>query len=106
MEGEFEVFNSGGKWAFLFSKLLLKAINCIHNYAQDEIMVSGLSGTCTLYNQATDQNHTYLATATSVNLTLDLKQFCQVNNKWISNVEGAKTLAKGVELNNDQSNQT
>lgn len=106
VEGEFEVFNSGGKWAFLFGKLLLKAFNAIHDYAQDEITVSGLSSTCTLYNQVTDQNHTYLATATGVNLTLNMKQFCQVNNKWISNVEGAKTPVKGVELNNDQSDQT
>ena len=54
VEGKFEVFDSGGKWVFLFGKPLLKAFNTIHNYAQDEIMVSGLGGTCTLYNQATD----------------------------------------------------
>ena len=59
-----------------------------------------------MYNQATDRNHTYLATAAGVNLTLDVKQFCQVDNEWISNVGGAKTPAKGVELNNDQSDQT
>ena len=105
-EGKFEVFNSGGEWAFLFGKPLLKAFNAIHDYSQDEITVSGLGSTCTLYNKATDRNHTYLATAAGVNLTLNVKQFCQVDNEWIYNVGGAKTPANGVELNNDQSNQT
>ena len=53
-EGKFEVFDSGGEWAFLFGKPLLKVFNTIHDYAQDEITVSHLGGTCTLYNQATD----------------------------------------------------
>ena len=33
--GEFEVFDSGGHWDFLFSKLLLMAFKAIHEYGED-----------------------------------------------------------------------
>jgi hypothetical protein len=87
---EFEVFDSGGEWAFLFSKPLLRAFNAIHDYALDKITVSGLGGTCTLYNQATDPNYMHLSTSTGVNLTLDVKQFCQVSDKQESEVGGTE----------------
>ena len=85
-EGEFEVFDSGGEWAFLFSKPLLRAFNAVHDYAQDKIAVSNLKDTCTLYNQAVDPNHTHLLTSAGVNLTLDVKQFGQVKNEQEFNV--------------------
>ena len=99
-EGEFEVFDSGGEWAFLFSKPLLRAFNAIHDYAQDKITVSGLGGTCTLYNQATDPNYTHLSKSAGVNLTLDVKQFCQVSDKRESKVGGTEPPARGVDPSN------
>ena len=99
-EGEFEVFDSGGEWAFLFSKPLLRAFNAVHDYARDEITISGLGGTCTLYNQATDRNHTHLAASAGVNLTLDVKQFCQVNDEQVSEVGGDEPPVRGVDCSN------
>jgi len=38
-EGEFEVFDSGGGWEFLFGKPLLRTFNAIHNFATDIVIV-------------------------------------------------------------------
>ena len=47
----FEVFDSGGKWDFLFGKTLLETFKAVHNYESDEITVYGNEGKTTLYNQ-------------------------------------------------------
>ena len=48
----FEVFDSGGKWDFLFGKTLLEAFKAIHDYKLDEITVQGNGGKTTLHNQS------------------------------------------------------
>jgi transposase InsO family protein len=48
----FEVFDSGGKWDFLFGKTLLEAFKAVHNYETDEITLHGMEGTVVLHNQA------------------------------------------------------
>ncbi|KIK41123.1 hypothetical protein CY34DRAFT_50702, partial [Suillus luteus UH-Slu-Lm8-n1] len=48
--GEFEVFDSGNGWNFLFGKPMLRAFRAIHNYETDQVQVSGAGGTKTLYN--------------------------------------------------------
>ncbi|KAG1726920.1 hypothetical protein EDB19DRAFT_1833266 [Suillus lakei] len=50
--GEFEVFQSSGGWKFLLRKPLLQAFKVVHDYESDEVQVSGIGGTATLYNQA------------------------------------------------------
>ena len=47
----FEVFDSGGKWDFLFGKTLLEMFKAIHTYESDEITIRGGKGNATLYNQ-------------------------------------------------------
>jgi hypothetical protein len=47
-----EVFDSGGRWDFLFGKTLLETFKAIHNYELDEITISGNGGETTLRNQA------------------------------------------------------
>ena len=47
----FEVFDSGGKWDFLFGKTLLETYKAVHNYESDEITVCGDEGKATLCNQ-------------------------------------------------------
>ena len=49
---KFEVFDSGGKWDFLFGKALLEKFKVIHDYESDKITVHGTGGKPTLYNQA------------------------------------------------------
>jgi hypothetical protein len=48
----FEVFDSGGKWDFLFGKTLLETFKAIHSYESDEITVHGKGGKTIMYNQS------------------------------------------------------
>jgi hypothetical protein len=47
----FEVFDSGGKWDFLFGKTLLESLKAIHNYEMDEITLHGTERKTTIGNQ-------------------------------------------------------
>ena len=47
----FEVFDSGGRWGFLFGKTLLETFKATHDYELDEITISGVGGKTTLSNQ-------------------------------------------------------
>lgn len=47
----FKVFDSGGKWDFLFGKTLLEKFKAVHEYAQDEITIHSTKGKTTLKNQ-------------------------------------------------------
>lgn len=53
--GEFEVFDSGGHWDFLFSKPLLTAFKAIHEYGEDRVTVLGLEGMTILENEVHTQ---------------------------------------------------
>jgi hypothetical protein len=50
-QGNFEVFDSGGGWSFLFGKPLLKAFKAQHEYEQDTIQVRSEGRKATLTNQ-------------------------------------------------------
>ncbi|KIK31830.1 hypothetical protein CY34DRAFT_59689, partial [Suillus luteus UH-Slu-Lm8-n1] len=49
-EGNFEVFDSGGGWAFLFVKPLLQSFQANHDYKTDSITISNSSQSATLQN--------------------------------------------------------
>ena len=51
-KASFEVFDSDGKWDFLFGKTLLETFKAIHNYEKDEITLHGNEGATTLHNQS------------------------------------------------------
>ena len=38
-EGEFEVFDSGGSWEFLFGKPLLRCFNATHDFNTDTVTI-------------------------------------------------------------------
>ncbi|KAG2058756.1 hypothetical protein BDR06DRAFT_836973, partial [Suillus hirtellus] len=50
VQGEFEVFDGGGEWKFLFGKPILQVFKAIHNYRMDQVQISGIGGTKMLYN--------------------------------------------------------
>jgi hypothetical protein len=52
----FEVFDSGGKWDFLFGKSLLETYKAIHNYELYEIVLKENSKKTTLHNQSRTAN--------------------------------------------------
>jgi len=43
--GEFEVFDSGGGWKFLFGKLMLHAFKAVHDYRTDEVDITDIGRT-------------------------------------------------------------
>ena len=49
------MFNSGGKWDFLFGKMLLELFKAVHDYKMDEIAIQGTRGEATL------KNHSHMA---------------------------------------------
>ena len=73
-EGEFEVFNSKGGWAFLFGKLLMRKAWAIHDFEADVVKIRSESGTITLTNQINEEAAEH-AIALGVSLTLDAKQW-------------------------------
>ena len=69
----FEVFDSGGNWAFLFGKPSLEAFDVIHNYGNDTVTVTGIGGLITVQNQAQYPHYTLITKVAGVNLALDVK---------------------------------
>ncbi|KAG0701844.1 hypothetical protein DFH29DRAFT_999831 [Suillus ampliporus] len=57
-EGEFKVFDSGGRWKFLFGKPLLHAFKAVHNYETDHVQITGKGGSTTIRNQGLTENPT------------------------------------------------
>ena len=51
--GTFKVFNSGGRWSFLFGKLLLRAFRAKHDYNTDEVTIRDNNNTVMLHNNFT-----------------------------------------------------
>jgi hypothetical protein len=74
-EISFEVFDSGGSWAFLFGKPSIEAFHGIHNYVKDTIEISGIGGSTTITNQAKHPHYVHVAKVTGTKLTLDIKQY-------------------------------
>ncbi|KAJ3847558.1 hypothetical protein EV368DRAFT_87603 [Lentinula lateritia] len=44
VDGEFEVFDSGSSWKFLFEKPLLKRFSAVHDYGKESIVLHGKRG--------------------------------------------------------------
>jgi hypothetical protein len=73
IEGEFEVFNSGGSWAFLLGKPLLRLFRAKQAYGSDTVSIRGDSNKKeTLYNQITKARAG--GDKPGINLMLDMKQ--------------------------------
>ena len=76
VEGEFEVFNSGGSWAFLLGKPLLRSFRAEQTYWQDTVSIhDGKGNKETLHNEIMKTRAG--GDTPGVNLTLDVKQ-CDV----------------------------
>ncbi|KAJ3906072.1 hypothetical protein F5879DRAFT_787730, partial [Lentinula edodes] len=41
VDGEFEVFDSGGSWKFLFGKPLLERFSAVHDYGKESLVLHG-----------------------------------------------------------------
>ena len=75
VEGVFEVFDSGGGWAFLFGKPLLRTFKAKHNFEDDTVTITGANNvSTTLENSLVTIRADEDPRDISVSLTLDVKQ--------------------------------
>jgi len=75
-QGEFEVFDSGGGWAFLFGKPLLRAFKARYNFEDDTVTVTGNNGApTTLGNGIMKRYVGESPESMGMSLTLDMKQW-------------------------------
>ena len=49
-EGEFEVFDSGGGWEFLFGKPLLRCFKAVHDFNSHTVTIQTVQGSVVLHN--------------------------------------------------------
>ena len=74
-KGEFEVFDSGGSWAFLFGKPLLCVFKARHNFEEDTVTITDANDMSTTLENGL---MTILANEDleeiGISLTLDVKQ--------------------------------
>ncbi|KAG1731055.1 uncharacterized protein EDB91DRAFT_1252314 [Suillus paluster] len=73
-EGDLEVFDSGGGWAFLFGKPLLQSFKAEHNYQSDTIKIINSSQSTTIHNQVAHPQALQRAEHQGTSLTQDVKQ--------------------------------
>ena len=74
-QGEFEVFDSGGGWAFLFGKPLLCAFKARHNFEDDTVTVMGDNSALTTLGNGMMKRYTGKSPESiGISLTLDVKQ--------------------------------
>ena len=77
----FEVFDSGGNWAFLFGKPSLEAFDAIHNYGNDSVTATGIGSSITVQNQVQYPHYALIAKVAGMNLALDVKQY---KREWLT----------------------
>jgi len=85
IKGSFLVFDSGGGWAFLLGKPLLRALRAVHDYSEDTITISDNKTRAVLANRYHDPKHLHVVG--DQRPTLDVKQVTQTRehkySKWI-----------------------
>ena len=70
-KAEFEVFDSGGSWEFLFGKPLLHRFRALHDFDKDTVTVRSAHESVILHNAAEGNAQT---TPTGISLTLDVEK--------------------------------
>jgi hypothetical protein len=74
-KGGFEVFDSGGSWAFLFRKPLLCVFKARHNFEEDTVTITDANGmSTTLENGLATIHANEDLEEIGISLTLDMKQ--------------------------------
>jgi hypothetical protein len=72
-KGDFEVFNSGGGWAFLFGKPLLQSFKAEHDYKSDSITIANDFQSTIIRNQVAHPR-ALQQVERGISLTQDIKQ--------------------------------
>ena len=72
--GYFEVFNSGGSWAFLLGKPLLRRFNAKQDFEADTVEITANNGSVTTLQNELNTPRATTPTTEGTSLTLDIKQ--------------------------------
>ena len=89
MEGEFEVFDCGRGWKFLFGKLLLRCFQGVHDYDTDTVSIQSKHGTAILHSNNAQEA---LTAPAGKSLTLDAEQ----RENLVGGSSGAKPPSRQV----------
>jgi hypothetical protein len=82
IRGSFEVFDSGGSWAFLLGKPLLRRFKAKQDFETDTVSIQAHDGSTTTLRNELSMPKAFefgMKDTKNINLTLDIKQF-----KWTS----------------------
>jgi hypothetical protein len=74
IKGSFEVFDSGGSWAFLLGKPLLRQFKACQNFSSDTVEIRASNGATTVLQNELKTPRAVEPTAEGISLTLDVKQ--------------------------------
>jgi hypothetical protein len=74
IRGSFEVFDSGGSWAFLLGKPLLRLFKARQNFGTDTVEIGANNGSVTILQNELNTPRASESGTKEVNLTLDIKQ--------------------------------
>ena len=77
VRGSFEVFDSGGSWAFLLGKPLLRRFKAKQNFGSDTVEIEAEDGTKTILQNELNVPRVSEPETKQINLTLDVKQLGQ-----------------------------
>ena len=78
IKGSFEVFDSGGSWAFLLGKPLLRRFNAKQNFKTDTVEIETGDGTITVLQNELNTPRAFEPDVGEINLTLDVKQLNKI----------------------------
>lgn len=74
IKGSFEVFDSGGSWAFLLGKPLLRRFRARQNFGLDTVDIEASNGSVTVLQNELHVPRAFESATEGVSLTLDIKQ--------------------------------
>ena len=74
IKGSFEVFDSGGSWAFLLGKPLLRRLKARQNFGSDTVEIEANDGSVTILQNDLSVPKAFEPSTEGVSLTLDVKQ--------------------------------
>jgi hypothetical protein len=78
IKGSFEVFDSGGNWAFLLGKPLLRCFKAKQNFGTDTVEIAANDGSVAVLQNELKTLRAFEQSTNTVNLTLDVKQLSRI----------------------------
>jgi hypothetical protein len=94
IRGSFEVFDSGGNWAFLLGKPLLRRFRAKQNFGMDTVEIEATDGSVTTLQNELNVPKAFEPSTKEINLTLDVKLNEMRNDK----VPASQTPAENPHL--------